>query len=71
VYSVEAVDTAKVSEMDDEESFQRGRARPSLGSISYMPAVFGLVAAHEAIRLLVDRTGEGREAVTNLAAGSF
>ena len=34
VYSVEAVDTAKVSEMDDEESFQRGRARPSLGSIS-------------------------------------
>lgn len=71
VYSIETVDTAMVSEMDGEESFQRGRARPSLGSISYMPAIFGLVAAHEVIKLLVDKTGEDKEAVTGLAAGSF
>ncbi len=71
VYSIEPVDTAMVSEMDGEESFQRGRERPSLGSISYMPAVFGLVAAHEAIRLLVKRSAEDNEAVTDLAAGSF
>ncbi len=71
VYSVEAVDTAKVSEMDVEESFQRGRTRPSLGSISYMPAVFGLVVAHEAIKLLLNRTSEDSEVVTDFAAGSF
>ena len=34
VYSVEAVDTAKVSEMDDEEVFKEEGHRPSLGSIS-------------------------------------
>ncbi len=71
VYSIEAVDTSMVSEMDGEESFQRGRARPSLGSISYMPAIFGLVAAHEAIKLLVNRTGEEKDVIKDFAAGSF
>jgi tRNA A37 threonylcarbamoyladenosine dehydratase len=70
VYSTETVDTAAVSEIDSEESFQRGRVRLSLGSISYMPAVFGLVAAHEAMRLLINRTGEDKEEVTDFAAGS-
>ncbi|HEX3020752.1 MAG TPA: tRNA threonylcarbamoyladenosine dehydratase [Chitinispirillaceae bacterium] len=67
VYSIEPVDTAMVSEMDGEENFERGRPRPSLGSISYMPGVFGLVAAHEAIRLLLDENIR-KESFTDLAA---
>jgi tRNA threonylcarbamoyladenosine dehydratase len=55
VYSVEQADTARVSETAEPENFVRGRPRPSLGSISYMPAMFGLLAAHEVIRII---TGE-------------
>lgn len=53
VYSVEPADTARVSETAEPENFVRGRARPSLGSISYMPAMFGLMAAREAIDILI------------------
>lgn len=56
VYSIEQTDNAQVSEMDCEESFERGRQRPSLGSISYMPGVFGLVAAHEVIKIILNRS---------------
>lgn len=55
VYSIEEVDTAEVSEMDEEESFDRGRPRASLGSIAYMPAIFGLVASAEAIKLILEK----------------
>jgi tRNA threonylcarbamoyladenosine dehydratase len=53
VYSVEPADTARVSENDEAEKFVRGRPRPALGSISYMPAMFGLLAASEAIRIII------------------
>lgn len=68
VYSIEPVNTAMVSEMDTEESFERGRARPSLGSISYMPGVFGLVVAHEAIKLLIRGSDVGKDTITDFAA---
>ncbi len=68
VYSIEPVETAMVSEMDTEESFERGRARPSLGSISYMPGIFGLVVAHEAIKLLINGNGIDKNAISNFAA---
>jgi len=55
VYSVEPADTARVSESAEPENFVRGRPRPSLGSISYMPAMFGLVAAREAITVIISR----------------
>jgi tRNA A37 threonylcarbamoyladenosine dehydratase len=52
VYSVEQADTASVSDPAEPENFVRGRPRPSLGSISYMPALFGLIAAREAIIII-------------------
>jgi tRNA A37 threonylcarbamoyladenosine dehydratase len=57
VYSVEPADTTRFSEAADAEDgqFVRGRARPSLGSISYMPALFGLLAAREAIRIIISK----------------
>lgn len=52
VYSVEPADTVRASESAEPENFVRGRTRPSLGSISYMPALFGLLAAREAIGII-------------------
>ncbi|NLW33661.1 MAG: tRNA threonylcarbamoyladenosine dehydratase [Fibrobacter sp.] len=54
VYSVEQVDTASVSQYDKNETWDRGRERPSLGSISYMTGIFGLITAHEAIKLILE-----------------
>lgn len=53
VYSVEQVDTPSVSCYDSNETWERGRERPSLGSISYMTGIFGLITAREAIKLIV------------------
>jgi tRNA A37 threonylcarbamoyladenosine dehydratase len=53
VYSVEPADTVRASETAEPENFVRGRARPSLGSISYMPAMFGLLAARETIDIII------------------
>ena len=33
--------------------FERGRPRKPIGSLSYMTGIFGLLAAHEALRILV------------------
>jgi len=52
VYSVETADTVRASETAEPENFVRGRPRPSLGSISYLPAMFGLLAAREAIKII-------------------
>jgi len=52
VYSVEPAETVRASEAAEPENFVRGRARPSLGSTSYMPALFGLLAAREAIKII-------------------
>jgi tRNA threonylcarbamoyladenosine dehydratase len=54
VYSVEPADTVSASETAEPENFVRGRPRPSLGSISYMPAMFGLLAAREAIKIITN-----------------
>lgn len=54
VYSIESVDVSQVSEIDSEESCEEGLKRPSLGSISYLPGIFGLIAAHEAIKLIIE-----------------
>jgi tRNA threonylcarbamoyladenosine dehydratase len=58
VYSVEPVDTSKVAQFDEEESFDRGRRRPSLGSISYMPGIMGLTVASEAIGCIIGNSNE-------------
>lgn len=54
VYSVEKVDTASVSQYDKSETWDRGRERPSLGSISYMTGIFGLITASEAIKCVLE-----------------
>jgi tRNA threonylcarbamoyladenosine dehydratase len=55
VYSIEPKDTVRASETAEPENFVRGRPRPSLGSISYMPAMFGLLAAREAIDIIIKK----------------
>jgi tRNA A37 threonylcarbamoyladenosine dehydratase len=53
VYSVEPADTVRASDPAEPENFVRGRPRPALGSISYMPAMFGILAASEAINMII------------------
>lgn len=36
------------------DTFARGRPRKPIGSLSYMTGMFGLMAAHQALRLIVD-----------------
>lgn len=55
VFSIEeAPDSNVISVPADAESdlFQRGRARPVIGSLSCMPGIFGLTAAQVAINML-------------------
>jgi tRNA A37 threonylcarbamoyladenosine dehydratase len=44
----------RASETAEPENFVRGRPRPSLGSLSYMPAMFGLLAARESIKIIIE-----------------
>jgi tRNA threonylcarbamoyladenosine dehydratase len=58
VYSIEEV--PHVQPLEDEEAaekdfYERGRKRTPLGSLSTVTGLFGLTAAHEAIRLIADR----------------
>ena len=55
IYSTEPADTKRYSETAEPENFVRGRSRPSLGSISYMPALFGLLAAREALSIILSK----------------
>ncbi|MDD2603179.1 MAG: tRNA threonylcarbamoyladenosine dehydratase [Desulfobacterales bacterium] len=50
VFSTEPPRPSQVSVPAAVEETSRGRQRPPLGSISYLPAIFGLFAAAEAIR---------------------
>ncbi len=52
VYSMEIPQkaTSESTSMPAEEFFRRGRERTPLGTISYMPAIFGYTVAGEAIR---------------------
>lgn len=53
VYSVEPAAPAAVSPVAEPETHARGRGRSVLGSLSYMPGLFGLVAARETIEALL------------------
>jgi tRNA threonylcarbamoyladenosine dehydratase len=60
VYSDEPVDALPPEATDaaapgEAPSLERGRSRPSLGSLSTLPGMFGLIAAHEALGILLDR----------------
>ena len=58
VYSVETSrNTLPHNPVDLDRHQGPGRARAPLGTISYMPALFGLRAAEETIRLLLARDG--------------
>jgi tRNA A37 threonylcarbamoyladenosine dehydratase len=54
VYSVET--SAKATELEPPpEVFDRGRPRRPLGSLSFITGIFGLVAAREAVRVVLGR----------------
>ncbi len=57
VYSIEEARNKLACDDGDieEAEFKRGRTRTPLGSISYLPAIFGLTAASEAIRIVLGR----------------
>ena len=55
VYSSERKNANAKSEM---ESFDRGRPRAILGSTAYIPGMFGLAAAGECIRLIIENQTE-------------
>jgi tRNA A37 threonylcarbamoyladenosine dehydratase len=54
VYSTEQPAVGEPIPVVEEETLERGRVRTPLGSISYMPALFGLLAAAEVVRLVTD-----------------
>ena len=55
VYSSElALDIIDEVESDDEIIIERGRQRQRIGSISYMPAMMGLMAASWVIRCVIN-----------------
>jgi len=54
VYSAEESTVQKVTRPEPkEQSFERGRPRAPLGSLSYATGMFGLIAASEAVKLLI------------------
>ncbi|MFA6910604.1 MAG: tRNA threonylcarbamoyladenosine dehydratase [Candidatus Cloacimonadaceae bacterium] len=56
VYSSElALDTLDDVESSDELIIERGRQRQTIGSISYMPAIMGMMAASWVIRSIIDK----------------
>jgi tRNA A37 threonylcarbamoyladenosine dehydratase len=57
VYSVERVRNTLASEdvAIEEETFEKGRTRNPIGSISYIPAIFGLMAAGEAVGMVLEK----------------
>jgi len=65
VYSLEVSNKTLSETIDSEEVFERGRPRPPLGSISYMTGMFGLVAAHEVLKII---TGKLEESVQSAVA---
>ena len=66
IYSVEEVPHVKQPEDDEsteKDFYERGRKRTPLGSLSTVTGMFGLMAAHEAITLIL---GDGRPATPGL-----
>ncbi len=60
VYSVEpARNKAPPVGPEEPDTFIKGRPRKPIGSLSYMTGIFGLLAAHQALRLIVDLDFEG------------
>ncbi|MFH1857252.1 MAG: tRNA threonylcarbamoyladenosine dehydratase [Candidatus Omnitrophota bacterium] len=54
VYSAQKpIDGEPVVEAETEEFYQRGRKRNPIGTISYMPGIFGLVIGYEALNLVI------------------
>jgi tRNA A37 threonylcarbamoyladenosine dehydratase len=55
VYSSElALETLDEVASDEEIIIERGRQRQTIGSISYMPAIMGMMAASWVIRSIID-----------------
>lgn len=53
VYSIERRTVGEPPSVRGDQTLERGRVRTPLGSISYMPALFGLLAASEAVRTVI------------------
>ncbi len=55
IYSLEPARNKAAPAGDEEpDTFVKGRPRKPIGSLSYMTGLFGLLAAHQALRLIVD-----------------
>jgi len=50
VYSIEPPKTNLYEEEPESDDYQKGRIRKPLGSISYMPGIFGLIASYVIIK---------------------
>ncbi len=65
VYSLEHPPSAlrTMVRAGDHAEFRRGRVRPPLGSVSFVTGIFGLIAAGEVIRAIVEKDEEPAEHV--------
>ncbi len=61
VFSTEPAQSSRVPTPAAAEETTRGRRRPPLGSISYLPAIFGLHAAAETIRWILRSPDPGED----------
>jgi Dinucleotide-utilizing enzymes involved in molybdopterin and thiamine biosynthesis family 1 len=57
VYSIEKPRKPAVAPKIEEEYYQRGRRRIPVGTISYLPAMFGLMISSEVMSLLIGEQG--------------
>lgn len=53
IFSIEQARPVLLPPEENADTLRRGRARRPIGSLSYMTGIFGLRAAHEALRLLL------------------
>lgn len=53
IYSIEPALNHRQAEDLEPDTFERGRPRKPIGSLPYMTGIFGLLAAHETLRILV------------------
>ncbi len=65
-----ALDVAAKHETREEESFKRGRARVPFGSLVFVPAAFGIRAAYEAWKFIMNGKKFGKIKRSPPAAGS-
>jgi len=58
IYSIEDPNNKNAPEEDNEQTCRQGRARRPIGSLSYITGIFGLLAAHEVIKMIVSKKAQ-------------